>query len=262
MASQYHLQRVADILNAHRAASISTVGLAVLVSLAISDYRLYLSYGPGGLPYNLGGWLVASLFRIITREQLSTRPYDNPGLPLANEPRFLPPAFPPKRTSDRPLLGRHAVPQRQLNQLPDDEIRERLIDGFAQLGKKAEEKGLVEVRQSRYERHHEAMFVSSSRQWNVVAEHTNGEITHVHAGVDGSVHVTLHPADCKAVFEAGWGQRHPLSGVDVLKKVAGFSLPVNYVLLYAPRDQAEVDIVLTMVKASIGYVTGVRDALE
>lgn len=262
MASQQYLQRLVNIINTHRTASISAAGIAILIPFAVSDYRLFLSYGPGGVPYNAVGWIVANLFRLLSREQLSTAPYDNPKLPLAEESNFLPPSFPPKRTSPRPRFGPHAVPQRQLSQLPDDDVRELLIQSFALLGKRAEEKGLVEIRRSRYERRHEAMFVSSTRKWNAVAEQTNGEITHVHAGLDGSIHVTLHPKDCKAVMEAGWGQRHPLSGVETIKKLFGFSLPVNYVLIYAPRDRSEVDIALAMVKASIGYMTGSRGVLE
>lgn len=264
MASQQYLQRLAHAFNSHRAASISAVGIAgiaIFIPIAIRDYRLYLSYGPGGTPYNVVGWLVANLFRLLSREQFSTGPYDNPNLPLAHESSFLPPSFPPKRISPRPRIGPHAVPQRQLSQLPDDEIREHLIQSFALLGKRAEEKGLVKIQQSKYERHHEAMFVAPTRKWNSIAEHTNGEITHVHAGRDGSIHVTLHPKDCKAVMEAGWGQRHPLSGVEMIKKLFGFSLPVNYVLIYAPRDRSEVVISLEIIKASIGYMTGVRGAL-
>ncbi|KAA6411083.1 MAG: hypothetical protein FRX48_05394 [Lasallia pustulata] len=40
---------------------------------------------------------------------------------------------------------------------------------------------------------------------------SSGEVCHIHAS-DGSMHLTLHPADAALVIERGWGQRHPLSG--------------------------------------------------
>lgn len=41
-----------------------------------------------------------------------------------------------------------------------------------------------------------------------------------------------------------------------MKYLAGFTLPVNYVLLYAPRDAEELDIVMETVRASIAFMTG------
>lgn len=55
-----------------------------------------------------------------------------------------------------------------------------------------------------------------------------------------------------AVIERGWGERHPLSGTPVI--------PKEYLLIYAPRDQEELDVVERVFVASIGYMTGHRDA--
>ncbi|KAF2017468.1 hypothetical protein BU24DRAFT_151604 [Aaosphaeria arxii CBS 175.79] len=261
MASE-HLRTVIDVLKAHRFATASVLGLAAISPWAIRDYRLFLSYGPGGLPYNPLGWLVANIFNLISREQLSTTVYSHRGFPLDDEPGFLPAGFPQKRASPRPLFGAHAVPQRQLDQLPTEAIRQSLIDRFAELGQQTQEKGLTEVKQSLLERRHDAIHVSKKRQWHALADQTRGEISHVHAGLDGSLHVTLHPSDCKAVIEAGWGQRHPLSGVRLLQTLLGLSLPISYVVIYAPRDEAEIEIAITIVKASIEYMTSARGALE
>jgi hypothetical protein len=148
-----------------------------------------------------------------------------------------------------------------LQQLPSEEVKHKLLDRFAKLGNHVQEKGLVEVRTSRLERHHDAYFVSKTRQWHSVAEATGGEIAHIHDGKDNSIHVVLHPADCKAVLDAGWGQRHAFSGVNT-KRILGFALPVNYVLIYAPRDDAEVDVAIAIVKAAIAFMTGAREDLE
>jgi hypothetical protein len=268
MASQYvdrlspYVERLTALFRAHRTASISLAVLAVAVPVAVKDYFTFLSYGPGGLPYNAKGWLMSSFARLIAAETLSTSPYTNPALPLADEPPHLPPSFPPPRAGGRPNLGTHPVPQRQLDQLPAEEVRQKLVAGFAALGKRAEEKGLVEIRRSGFERHFDALYVSKERQWHTLVQQMGGEFAHIHAGLDGSIHVTLHPADCKAVVEAGWGQRHGFSGVALLRRIAGFSLPVNYVLVYAPRNGAELDIAMTIIKASIGFMTGTRADLE
>jgi hypothetical protein len=63
------------------------------------------------------------------------------------------------------------------------------------------------------------------------------------------------------VLDAGWGQRHAFSGVNT-KRILGFALPVNYVLIYAPRDDAEVDVAIAIVKAAIAFMTGAREDLE
>jgi hypothetical protein len=149
-----------------------------------------------------------------------------------------------------------------LSQLPDAAIRQKLIARFDALGKAAQEKRLVENKQSIFERHHSALFVSNPSQWHPVAQQTRGEIAHVHAGKDGSVHVVLSPRDCETVIQKGWGQRHAFSGVGILQKIAGFSLPVNYVLVYAPRDEEEVEISMMIVKAAVRFMTGSQEDLE
>lgn len=253
-------QQINELYRFHHTAVLSAVGVAVLVPFAINDYRTYLSYGPGGLPYNAFGWLLTNTLRLFSREQLSPKPYDNEKLPFADEPGCLPADFPPRRSSSRPKLGTHPVPQRQLEQLPSDEIRQELIDRFTQLGKEAEQKGLVEIKQSLFERQHKALFVSSARAQHAVAEQTRGEICHIHAGLDGSFHVVLHPNDCKKVFERGWGQRHAFSGSD-LNPILPVRIPVNYLLIYAPRNAAELDTAIAIIKAGVQFMAGTRESL-
>lgn len=56
-----------------------------------------------------------------------------------------------------------------------------------------------------FEKHGTALFSTAP-----IRKTCNGEIFHVHAS-DGSMHMTLHPADLKTVLEAGWAERHPLA---------------------------------------------------
>lgn len=102
-------------------ASILAVGLVssvVIGRLAWEDYKAFLSYGPGGLPYNPFGWLVANFFRMVGIDTLDVRK-------LEKDPdtrTWLGELKP--RDGGRPVLGRHPIPQRQLDQIPAAEIRE------------------------------------------------------------------------------------------------------------------------------------------
>jgi hypothetical protein len=63
------------------------------------------------------------------------------------------------------------------------------------------------------------------------------------------MHLTLHPLDAKLVIEQGWGERHPLAG-------RGPWVPRGFVMVYAPRDEDEVSIVMDIVRAGAWWVGG------
>ncbi len=71
------------------------------------------------------------------------------------------------------------------------------------------------------------------------------EIYHLHYA-EGSTHCTLSCADAKILIEKGWGERQCLSG-----RVPG--LPLNYVMMYAPRNEEEIKIHAMVVKAAVRY---------
>ena len=68
-----------------------------------------------------------------------------------------------------------------------------------------------------------------------------GEFAHVHPGHDGSLHVALPPALAADVVAKGWGVAHPLAGV---------RLTPGMVLLFGPRDDAELETVVGVVATS------------
>jgi hypothetical protein len=72
------------------------------------------------------------------------------------------------------------------------------------------------------------------------------EIAHLHPQ-DRSLHVWLSDADAKAVVEKGWGERFAV-------KFA----PSGYVMVYAPRNEDEVNIVRKIVKAGAIWFAGVE----
>ena len=71
------------------------------------------------------------------------------------------------------------------------------------------------------------------------------EAMHTHTA-DGSSHAFLSAADATTVLDRGWGERHGLSG-----RALGF--PINYTMIYAPRNDEEVAIVRTITRAAVRY---------
>ena len=75
------------------------------------------------------------------------------------------------------------------------------------------------------------------------------EVFHSHDSTDGSSHAYLTATDAALVIERGWGERHGLSG-------RALGLPLNYTMIFAPRDEDEVAIVSAIAKAAAYYCLG------
>lgn len=123
-----HQERLIFILGT--AALLGTSSL--LLPAAYRDYRTYKSYGPGGLPNNFVGWLtVRMLFQPFKREMFSTEEYvrrvdaaeghgkGDEGFLTLSETQLG-----ARRGEERPVVGPHVVPQRQLTQIPEEEVVE------------------------------------------------------------------------------------------------------------------------------------------
>ena len=72
------------------------------------------------------------------------------------------------------------------------------------------------------------------------------EVFHNH-NAEGSSHAILSAADASTVVERGWGEKHGLSG----SRIAG--VPIQYVMVYAPRNEEEVKVVVRIAKAAARY---------
>lgn len=68
------------------------------------------------------------------------------------------------------------------------------------------------------------------------------------------MHLTLHPIDSALVIASGWGERHPLAGCYFGGKRL---LPAGFTMVYAPREENDVETVLQIVKAGGWWVGGV-----
>lgn len=104
-------------------------------------------------------------------------------------------------------------------------------------------KDMVEWRTSVLERRGRAMFLKDSYDLPNPLTYARRELAHLHDS-DISAHILLSFADSKEVLEKGWGERH---------RVAGTIAPLGYMILYQPRNPHELDIFLSIFKASIAY---------
>lgn len=73
----------------------------------------------------------------------------------------------------------------------------------------------------------------------------NREFCHVHAQGDYSLHAALPVPLAAAAERAGWAEPHYL--------VASGRAPATIVMLYAPRDRAEQEVILGLVRASYEF---------
>jgi hypothetical protein len=85
---------------------------------------------------------------------------------------------------------------------------------------------------------------------NPVAHKIFYEVAHVHPK-DNSLHVYVSPRDARTVIEKGWGQRFPVTWL----------APPSWIMVYAPRDAKEVEVVKEIVRAAVCFAvgTGVSD---
>jgi hypothetical protein len=65
------------------------------------------------------------------------------------------------------------------------------------------------------------------------------EFAHFHPAPDGSMHLGLPQRDVKKVIEQGWSEWHPV--------VYKGWLPPNFIVVYAPRDDEEVEVIKKIV---------------
>ena len=68
------------------------------------------------------------------------------------------------------------------------------------------------------------------------------EFAHVHPDGDGSLHLVLPEPVRSQALAAGWAEPHPMAGQPTVSP--------DTVMVYAPRDEAEMDVVVSIVEAS------------
>ncbi|KAI2609196.1 hypothetical protein GGR54DRAFT_388268 [Hypoxylon sp. NC1633] len=240
------------------AAAVLAIGATLpLLSRIWADYSAWYALGPNGLPLNVFGYLFQALAG-STVARLDTRvpaPYDlaqvsrSPRYGTLSTRSFLPPALTPvpPRAGPRPEVPHFVGPQRQTSQrshsaaLAAQKAFMHALQGA--------NPGLMRVAPSRLEGPlYDALWLADGAPRRSETEYMlHGEFVHPHG--EGSTHMVLSLVDAAAAIEAGWAERHRMSGVRGL-------IPWGYVLVYAPRDEAEVHIWKEFVVASARYALG------
>ncbi|PLB43727.1 hypothetical protein P170DRAFT_430758 [Aspergillus steynii IBT 23096] len=254
------------------------------------DYHAFLALGPGGTPSTPTGYLRICILRLLALRN----PFSPPSIPDSLSPqtgyfhRFSPLSpspsssaagnptkdtarILPHRRGPRPLVTGIA-PQRQLTQRSTQAIYETLTQEIHALVHAHPEKYYTGT--SCFEKHSTGIFALPSspsskpqpqdqNQPHPTGKRSrvtcNGEICHSHP-IDGSLHLTLHPADVRVLVERGWGQRHPLAWEEdgwARRWLCGRRfVPAGFVMVYAPRDEREVQVVMEVVRAAGWWVCG------
>ncbi len=71
------------------------------------------------------------------------------------------------------------------------------------------------------------------------------EFAHIHPMPDGSLHAALPPEVAQEAVEKGWAEQHPVA-----------RMPQNVVMIYAPRNAEEIEVVAGLVVEAYRYAGG------
>ena len=205
---------------------------------AIADYRAWRALGPGGLPGSPSGWWRMTRLRMAKRDPLACPPRDADASMATLEDL-------PYRRGARPRVAPHPVPHRQLDAHAPAPLIRTLQGTFENAA--CADPARLSMATSHYEKHNQAVTLGAPWRRHADARVAHGEIGHVHPS-DGSMHMIVSPADARIVIERGWGERHGLAGVRL-------GLPSSYMMIYAPRDEADVSAVSSILGAAITYMT-------
>lgn len=147
----------------------------------------------------------------------------------------------PGRFGPRPRTT-SALPFRQIDQFPPAEMIGRLVERCIGLPD-------VRVRQARFAPPDtRALCLSGSAASGPPEAFIDvREFCHLHSTVDGSVHLTLPPAAIERVVALGWAERHPIHTLGLFETV---------VLVYAPRDADEEEVVFSLIERSCRFASG------
>ncbi|MEA2366647.1 MAG: hypothetical protein QOI32_2159 [Thermoleophilaceae bacterium] len=74
------------------------------------------------------------------------------------------------------------------------------------------------------------------------------EFAHLHPSPDHSLHAMLPPELVDQAIDAGWAEHHPVALRGLIPRTA--------VMLYAPRDEAELETVDSLLRASHAFARG------
>jgi phospholipase/carboxylesterase len=181
----------------------------------------------------VGGWLHERLAFLAERGRPEPGPTAWPTLPDGELPA---------RAGARPVVS-DRIPQEQLSDNAPRALQERLVDRLATLPGVTTGQSAISVPGAR------GLVLAGPQRGpdDAFLVPTAGEFAHVHPGHDGSLHLALPMALATDLVAKGWGVPHPLAGV---------RLTPGMVMVFGPRDDAELDTVAAVVATSHAWASG------
>ncbi|KAK8061340.1 hypothetical protein PG994_007706 [Apiospora phragmitis] len=243
-------------------------GVAPLFSYGVYSYRCWLELGPGGVPYNVKGWLMNLLARPLSRFDVrAVAPYNmEDQKPLYGDLGHVSffgngddaPGLPPLRSGARPDVPSYVIPQRQMTEQALSAMLARQEAFIAAVA--AANASLLRLEPSSLEgRTHNALWLATDNDLDSsggglppMLRRTQGEFLHPHR--EGSSHGIFSLTDAARLIELGWAERHPLTG-----SKARIGLPWSYVFIYAPRNDEELAIWKSIVMAAVRFVAAASE---
>ena len=149
----------------------------------------------------------------------------------------------PIRRGERPSTT-NTNPHTQLNQQPEDiSYVKELTDWAFKLSNIKKKPSLVSVPGAI------AMFMEDEHSCDGCNAFMAGtEFAHFHPDPDYSLHLSLPKKDAETIINKGWGEWHPLIKRGIL--------PPNIVMLYAPRNQEELEVARVILRCSYSFAQG------
>ena len=80
------------------------------------------------------------------------------------------------------------------------------------------------------------------------------EFAHIHPVPDASLHAALPPEVAQEAISKGWAEKHPVARMGYI--------PQNVVMIYAPSDWQEIEVVAELVVEAYRYASGVISNVE
>jgi hypothetical protein len=148
----------------------------------------------------------------------------------------------PPRSGERPQTT-PANPHQQLDQTAPPEIQEELWRRMARLEGVRTGRSGVSLPESRAV-HLDPALARGPREAFLVGT----EFAHLHGAADGSLHVVLPQAVAGEAIDKGWAELHPMARRGLV--------PPTLVMLYGPRDRAELETVWQLVETSYAFARG------
>ena len=231
--------------------ALATVGTLTALTSAwvVRDYNQWVSFGSGGTPPTPSGYWRMTKLR-WRAYWLNDDMRDASKLTNAEGPSNLTRAL-PQREGEPPKILARTMPQRQRPEPLDSQVKERVHS----IPKRfcAEHPDILVLDLSKTEgKSTDAIYSKPDlpgRHPSAKDKILQNEIAHVHPA-ENSLHVWLSGPDAKEVVEKGWGERFPLSAM-------GMCHP-SFIMVYAPKSMADVDVIEEIVKAGVQYVAGVK----